>query len=81
MSGGRIDIPELKSYYIRHDIRCQRCNNKMLAGGQYYAGRRIWIDFTCIGCSRGVDIELIQFNAIMREFGFKPKAARYALSG
>jgi DNA-directed RNA polymerase subunit RPC12/RpoP len=80
MSKKRIDIPELNSYYIKHDIRCQRCCNKMLAGGQYYAARKIWIDFTCIGCSRSVDIELIHFNAIMKEFGFKTKAARYALS-
>lgn len=80
MANNRINIPELKAYYIKHDIRCERCHNKMMTGSQYYAMRKIWIDFTCIGCARGVDIELISFNAIMREFGFKSKAARYALS-
>lgn len=80
MMKNRIDIPDLKAYYIRHDIRCQRCHNKMLAGNQYYAAKKIWIDFTCIGCARGVDIEINQFNAILREFGFKPIGVRYALS-
>lgn len=76
----KISIPELKAYYIHHDIRCQRCDNKMFYGSQYYAMRKIWIDFTCVGCSRGVDIELSHFNAIIKEFGFRKVEARYALS-
>lgn len=80
MMKNRIDIPDLKAYYIHHDIRCQRCHNKMLAGSQYYAAKKIWVDFTCIGCARGVDIEVNQFNAILREFNFKPLGVRYALS-
>lgn len=76
----RIDIPDLKAYYVRRDIRCQRCHNKMFAGSQYYAGKKIWIDFTCIGCARGVDIEINQFNAILKEFNFKPIKVRYAIS-
>lgn len=80
MMRSRIDLPDLKSYYIYHDIRCRRCHNKMFAGGQYYAGKKIWIDFTCIGCSRGVDIDLSEFNSILRKLGFKEIKARYALS-
>jgi len=80
MMKNRIDIPDLKAYYTYHDIRCQRCHNKMLAGSQYYAAKKIWIDFTCIGCARGVDIEINQLNAILKEFNFKPMGVRYALS-
>lgn len=76
----KIPIPELKSYFHRNDIRCERCHNKMLYGIQYYAMKKIWIDFTCIGCARGVDIELTRFNAIVKEFGFKKVEARYAIS-
>lgn len=82
MMKNRIDIPDLNAYYCvrSRDIRCQHCDNKMFAGSQYYAGKKIWIDFTCIGCARGVDIEINQFNAILKEFNFKQKAVRYALS-
>lgn len=76
----KISIPELKSYYYNNDIRCQRCHNKMFAGSQYHVMRKIWIDFTCLGCARGVDIELVRFNAIIKEFGFKPIGARYVIS-
>jgi hypothetical protein len=80
MKKSRTYIPELKSYYIKHDIRCERCDNKMMFGSQYYAMRKVWIDFTCLGCARCVDLDLNSFNAIMKEFGFKPKAARYVIS-
>ncbi len=80
MMASRIDIPDIKAYYAHNDIKCQRCNNKMFAGSQYYAGKKIWIDFTCLGCARGVDIEINQLNAILKEFNFKPLAVRYALS-
>lgn len=78
----QIDIPDLNAYYCvkAKDIRCRHCNNKMLSGSQYYAGKKIWIDFTCIGCGRGADVEINHFNAILKEFNFKPKAVRYALS-
>jgi hypothetical protein len=76
----KIDISELKAYYVYHDIRCQGCNNKMFAGSQYYAGKKVWIDFTCIGCARGVDIEINQFNSILKQFNFKPVGVRYVIS-
>jgi hypothetical protein len=76
----KIDIPELKAYYAHCDIRCQTCNNKMFAGSQYYAGKKVWIDFTCIGCARGADIEINEFNLILKQFNFKPVKARYAIS-
>lgn len=79
MKNKKVHIPKLKSYYVNKDIRCERCGNKMLAGGQYYGAHKVWLDFTCIGCSRGVDIDLASFNAIMTEFNFKKRIARYVV--
>jgi len=75
-----IFIPKLKAYYTPHDIRCSHCNNKMLAGIQYYAMKTIWIEFSCVGCARGGDVELKELNAILREFGFSPVRERYVVS-
>lgn len=79
MKNKKIHIPQLKSYYTNKDLRCESCGNKMMAGGQYYGARRVWLDFTCLGCARGVDIDLITFNSIMIEFGFKKRTARYVI--
>jgi hypothetical protein len=76
----KINIPELKAYYIKHDIRCSHCNNKMMSGIQYYALRTIWVEFSCVGCARGGDVELKQLNATLREFGFLPVRKRYVIS-
>lgn len=77
----KINIPELKSYYYNQELRCVRCHNKMLLGVQYFASRKNYIDLTCIGCARGVDIEIKELNAILREFNFKPVKERYAVAG
>ena len=77
----RIDIPQLKSYYKNHELRCIRCHNKMLLGVQYFASKKSYIDLTCVGCARGVDIEITELNAILREFNFKPVKERYVTAG
>lgn len=76
----RIDIPELKSYYRNRELRCVRCHNKMLLGVQYFALKKNYIDLTCIGCARGVDIEIGELNVILKEFGFKPVKERYVIT-
>lgn len=80
MMASKISIPELKGYYCNGDIRCQRCDNKMLAGIQYYAMKTVWIEFSCVGCARGGDVELKSLNAILREFKFRLIEARYVIS-
>lgn len=77
----RVDIPELKSYYKNQELRCVRCHNKMLLGVQYFAARRNYIDLTCIGCSRGVDMEISELNVILKKFNFKPVKERYVIAG
>lgn len=74
----RIDIPELKSYYKNQELRCPRCHNKMLLGVQYFAARKNYIDLTCIGCARGVDMEVSELNKILKKFNFKQIRERYA---
>lgn len=81
MKNKRIDIPQLKSYYHNQELRCSRCHNKMLLGVQYFASKKSYIDLTCIGCARGVDIELRELNAILLEFNFKPVKERYVAAG
>ncbi|NDB56836.1 hypothetical protein EB001_00050 [bacterium] len=80
MSNKRIHIPKLKAYYELHDIRCTHCQNKMLAGVQYYAMKTIWVEFSCVGCARGGDVELKEINAILKQFGFNPIRERYVVS-
>ena len=53
----------------------------MLLGVQYFASKKSYIDLTCIGCARGVDIELRELNAILLEFNFKPVKERYVAAG
>ncbi|MEY2973512.1 MAG: hypothetical protein RI886_1289 [Pseudomonadota bacterium] len=81
MKNKRIDIPELKSYYCNQELRCVRCHNKMLLGVQYFASKKSYIDLTCIGCARGVDVELKELNSILIEFNFKPVKERYVTAG
>lgn len=52
----------------------------MLAGIQYYAMKTVWIEFSCVGCARGGDVELKSLNAILREFKFRLIEARYVIS-
>ena len=75
----KINIPELKAYYYNNDIRCSRCDNKMLAGIQYYALKAIWVEFACVGCARGGDVELKHLNNTLREFGFSPVRERHVV--
>lgn len=77
----RVDIPQLKSYYKNQELRCVRCHNKMFLGVQYFASRKNYIDLTCIGCARGVDMEVRELNVILKEFNFKPVKERYATTG
>jgi len=81
MKNERIDIPELKSYYRNQELRCVRCHNKMLLGVQYFASKKSFIDLTCVGCARGVDIEIKELNIILAEFNFKPVKERYVVAG
>ena len=72
-----IHIPQLKSYYANKELRCTHCSGKMMTGVQYYAMKKSWIDLTCIGCARGVDIEVVELNKILIEFNFRPISERY----
>jgi len=76
-----INIPQLKSYYANQELRCTRCSGKMMTGVQYYAMKASWIDLTCVRCARGVDIEVKELNAILKEFNFKQIKERYVSSG
>jgi uncharacterized membrane-anchored protein len=53
----------------------------MLLGIQYFAGRRNYIDLTCIGCARGVDMEVSELNKILKKFNFKQVRERYVITG
>lgn len=81
MKTKRVDIPQLKSYYHNQELRCIRCHNKMLLGVQYFASRKSFIDLTCLGCARGVDIEIRELNLILGEFHFKKVKERYVAAG
>jgi hypothetical protein len=53
----------------------------MLLGVQYFASRKSFIDITCLGCARGVDIEIRELNLILGEFHFKKVKERYVAAG
>jgi hypothetical protein len=53
----------------------------MLLGVQYFAGRKNYIDLTCIGCARGVDMEVSELNIIFKKFNFKQVRERYVVTG
>jgi hypothetical protein len=40
----------------------------------------MWVEFSCVGCARGGDIELKKLNGILREFNFLPVRERYVVS-
>lgn len=77
MKSKSIDIPELKSHYSNGSLQCARCGGKMMLGVQYFGMKRSYIDLSCTKCARGVDVEVRELNAILREFGFKTVKERY----
>lgn len=48
-----------------------------MLGVQYFGMKRSYIDLSCTKCARGVDVEVRELNAILREFGFKTVKERY----